>query len=95
MSDIKRKLLPTMMDMMEVTQDQRQKIDIIQAWGWYISLLGSDALKDRHLVNKMLKIPEQTFVDPDIQVQVAMLVSRLNLCIIVIGSHFISLLLKY
>ncbi|KAG6469392.1 hypothetical protein ZIOFF_074107 [Zingiber officinale] len=88
MSDVKRKLLPTMMDMMEVTQDQRQNIAIIQAWGWYISLLGSDALKDRHLVNKMLKIPEQTFVDPDIQVQVATLVAWESLIDALLPSQF-------
>ncbi|XP_042447618.1 uncharacterized protein LOC122032392 isoform X1 [Zingiber officinale] len=88
MSDVKRKLLPTMMDMMEVTQDQRQKIAIIQTWGWYISLLGSDALKDRHLVNKMLKIPEQTFVDPDIQVQMATLVAWESLIDALLPSQF-------
>jgi len=52
---------------------------MIQAWGWYIRLLGPSSLKNRHLINEMLKIPEQTFTDPDPQVQIASLVSWLTI----------------
>ncbi|WOK91616.1 hypothetical protein Cni_G00307 [Canna indica] len=72
-SDLKQKLLPNMWQMMDISQDYKQKVLIIQAWGWYICLLGSDALNDRHLVNKMLKVPERTFIHSDIQVQIATL----------------------
>lgn len=77
--------------MMDMT-DYRQQIVTVQGWGWYISLLGSDALDDRHFVNKMLKVPERTFVHFDPQIQVATLVSKLNfyivLKIIIDGSYF-------
>ncbi|PIA42357.1 hypothetical protein AQUCO_02000070v1 [Aquilegia coerulea] len=66
--DMKKKLL---YEMKEVIQDRGRKVHTIQAWGWYIRLLGSHALKNRQLVNEMLKIPEQTFSDFDPQVQTA------------------------
>ncbi|KAK2357920.1 hypothetical protein QL285_095150 [Trifolium repens] len=47
------------------------KIQAIQAWGWFIRMLGSHALKNKHLVNDMLKIPQRTFTDPDPQIQIA------------------------
>ena len=47
------------------------KIRALQAWGWYIRMIGPYAIKNRHLVNEMLKIPEQTFSDLDSQVQIA------------------------
>ena len=47
------------------------KVQTIQAWGWFIRLLGSHALKNRHLINDMLKIPEKTFSDHDSQVRIA------------------------
>ncbi|XP_072953411.1 uncharacterized protein [Typha angustifolia] len=70
LSDLKQKLLPCMAEMLH---DHVQKVHVIKAWGWYISLLGSNALKNRDLVNKMLKIPEKTFTDHDPQVQIGSL----------------------
>lgn len=71
---MKQKLLPGMRNML---QNHGMKLCTIQAWGWYIRLLGSNAAKNRHLVNEMLKIPEQTFSDPDPQVQIASVVFQL------------------
>ncbi|KAK9921701.1 hypothetical protein M0R45_030202 [Rubus argutus] len=61
------KLLTGMHDMLT----NGMKVQTIQAWGWFIRLLGSHALKNRHLINDMLKIPEKTFSDHDSQVQIA------------------------
>ncbi|XP_022987582.1 uncharacterized protein LOC111485102 isoform X1 [Cucurbita maxima] len=47
------------------------KVQTIAAWGWFIRILGSHSMKNRNLVNKMLKIPERTFSDHDPQVQIA------------------------
>ncbi|KAF8407155.1 hypothetical protein HHK36_006281 [Tetracentron sinense] len=69
--DIKKKLLPGMKELL----NQGMKVQTIQAWGWFIRLLGSYAMKNRQLVNEMLKIPEQTFSDHDPQVQIASQVS--------------------
>lgn len=69
--DMKQKLLSTMKDLM----NQGMKIQTIQAWGWFIRLLGSYAMKkSRHLINGMLKISELTFSDNNPQVQMASLV---------------------
>ncbi|KAG8652032.1 hypothetical protein MANES_06G047100v8 [Manihot esculenta] len=65
--DMKLKLLAGMKDLL----NQGMKVQTLQAWGWFIRLLGSQALKNRHLVNDMLKIPEQTFSDHSPQVQIA------------------------
>ncbi|XP_050203964.1 uncharacterized protein LOC126654003 [Mercurialis annua] len=65
--DIKWKLLSEMKGLL----NQSMKVQSLQAWGWYIRLLGSQALKNRHLINDMLKIPEQTFSDNSSQVQIA------------------------
>eukprot|EP00268_Persea_americana_P038248 TRINITY_DN37850_c0_g1_i1.p1 TRINITY_DN37850_c0_g1~~TRINITY_DN37850_c0_g1_i1.p1 ORF type:complete len:1165 (+),score=200.38 TRINITY_DN37850_c0_g1_i1:465-3497(+) len=71
-ADLKQTLLPGMRNML---QDHGRKLCTIQAWGWYIRLLGSNAVKNRHLVNEMLKILEQTFSDPVPQVQIASVVA--------------------
>ncbi|XP_015894129.1 uncharacterized protein LOC107428164 isoform X1 [Ziziphus jujuba] len=63
--DMKQKLLTGMKDMLS----HDMKVKAIIAWGWFIRLLGSHALKNRHLVNDMLKIPEHTFSDQNAQVQ--------------------------
>lgn len=68
--DLKGRLLPGMKELL----NHGLKIQAIQAWGWFIRLLGPYAVKNRHLVNEMLKIPEQTFPDADPQVQIASLV---------------------
>ncbi|KGN65369.2 hypothetical protein Csa_023492 [Cucumis sativus] len=47
------------------------KVQAIAAWGWFIRILGSHSMKNRSLVNYMLKIPERTFSDHDPQVQIA------------------------
>ncbi|KAL5547772.1 hypothetical protein UlMin_003003 [Ulmus minor] len=65
--DMNKKLLNGMKDML----NHGLKIQAVGAWGWFIRLLGSHALKNRHLVNEMLKIPEHTFSDHDPQVQIA------------------------
>ncbi|XVE63683.1 hypothetical protein DITRI_Ditri07aG0039100 [Diplodiscus trichospermus] len=69
--DMKKKLLIVMKDQL----DKGMKVQTVQAWGWFICFLGSDALKNRHLVNDMLKVPEQTFSDHNPQVQIASLVA--------------------
>lgn len=71
-SNLKKELLLRMTDMLH---DNLQNVQVIKAWGWYVSLLGSTGLSDRHLLNKLLKIPEKTFTHADDQVQVASLVS--------------------
>lgn len=70
---MKRKLLPTMKELFS----QGLKVQTLQAWGWFIRLIGPYAMKNRHLINDMLKIPEQTFSDLDPQVQIA---SQVFLC---------------
>ncbi|CAL5438909.1 unnamed protein product [Camellia sinensis] len=70
-TDMKKKLLPGMKELL----NHGMKIQTIQAWGWFIRLLGPYSVKNRHLVNEMLKIPEQTLSDVDPQVQIASLVA--------------------
>ncbi|PQM40985.1 hypothetical protein Pyn_24569 [Prunus yedoensis var. nudiflora] len=65
--DLKPKLLTGMHHML----NNGMKVLTIQAWGWFIRLLGPHALKNRHLINEMLKIPQHTFSDHDSQVQIA------------------------
>ncbi|TQD89150.1 hypothetical protein C1H46_025272 [Malus baccata] len=65
--DLKPRLLTGMHHMLT----NGMKVQTIQVWGWFIRLLGSHALKNRQLINQMLKIPEQTFSDHDSQVQIA------------------------
>ncbi|XWS27046.1 hypothetical protein CRYUN_Cryun26dG0082900 [Craigia yunnanensis] len=69
--DMKKKLLTVMKDWL----DKGMKVQTVKAWGWFICFLGSDALKNKHLVNDMLKVPEQTFSDHNPQVQIASLVA--------------------
>lgn len=64
---MKQNLLTGMKDLL----NSGMKIQAIRAWGWFIKLLGSYALKNRNLVNDMLKIPEHTFSDCDSQLQIA------------------------
>ncbi|MED6168060.1 hypothetical protein PIB30_008410 [Stylosanthes scabra] len=68
--DMKSKLLSGMNKLL----DKGMKIQVIQAWGWFIRMLGSHAFKTRQLVNDSLKILECTFTDLDPQVQIATLV---------------------
>lgn len=60
-----------LLDGMKNLLDKGMKIQAIRAWGWFVRILGSHALKNRHLVNDLLKIPERTFTDLDPQVQIA------------------------
>ncbi|XWS17107.1 hypothetical protein CRYUN_Cryun33cG0039400 [Craigia yunnanensis] len=69
--DMKKILLTVMKHLL----DKGMKVQTVKAWGWFICFLGSDALKNRHLVNNMLKVPEQTFSDHNPQVQIASLVA--------------------
>ncbi|KAM0976391.1 hypothetical protein FF1_019372 [Malus domestica] len=64
-------LKPRLLTGMHHVLTNGMKVQTIQAWGWFIRLLGSHALKNRQLINQMLKIPEQTFSDHDSQVQIA------------------------
>lgn len=64
---MKLRLLPGMEEMVK----HGKKVQALQAWGWFIRILGHYSLKSRHLVNELLKIPEQTFSDLDPQVQIA------------------------
>lgn len=54
------------------------KVQAIAAWGWFIRILGSHSMRNRNLVNNMLKIPERTFSDHNPQVQIASQVTGLN-----------------
>ncbi|KAL8247956.1 hypothetical protein R6Q59_009172 [Mikania micrantha] len=65
--DVKRKLLPALEELLK----NGMKIQAMQAWGWYTRLIGSYAIKNRQLINQLLKIPEQTFPDSDPQVKIA------------------------
>ncbi|KVH93791.1 Armadillo-like helical [Cynara cardunculus var. scolymus] len=65
--DVKRKLLPAL----EGLLNQGMKIQAMQAWGWFTRLIGPYAMKNRHLINQLLKSPEQTFSDSDPQVKIA------------------------
>ena len=70
--DLEQKLLCSMLDMLN---DPSKKIQAVKSWGWFISLLGARAASTRPLLNKMLKVPEQLFTDPDPQVQITTIVS--------------------
>ncbi|KAK9998331.1 hypothetical protein SO802_017934 [Lithocarpus litseifolius] len=65
--DMKQILLTKMKELL----NQGMKVQAIHAWGWFICLLGSYAMKNRQLTNEMLKIPENTFSDLNPQVQIA------------------------
>lgn len=65
--DIKQRLLTQMKELLK----KGIKVQTIHAWGWFIRLLGSHAMKNRHLINEMLKIPEHTFSDLNPQVLIA------------------------
>ncbi|OQU75928.1 hypothetical protein SORBI_3010G057500 [Sorghum bicolor] len=71
-SDFEQKLLSCMINMLD---DPSKKVQTVKSWGWIISLLGPDAVKNRLLLNKLLKVPEQMFTDLNPQVQVATMVS--------------------
>ncbi|XP_015081032.1 uncharacterized protein LOC107024552 [Solanum pennellii] len=70
-TDLKKTLLLTMEELL----NQGLKIQTLQAWRWFMCLLGPYGMKYKHLVNKLLKIPEQTFTDHDPQIQSASLVA--------------------
>ncbi|KAF8733047.1 hypothetical protein HU200_015407 [Digitaria exilis] len=74
--DLEQKLLSHMMNMLD---DPSKKIQAVRSWGWIISLLGQDAVNNRPRLNKLLKVPEQMFIDLDTQVQIATMVSWKNL----------------
>lgn len=68
--DMKKKLLWAMKELLE----QGMKIQCLRAWGWFIRLLGPYAKKNKHMVNEMLKMLQQTFSDFESQVKIASLV---------------------
>ncbi|XP_047262512.1 uncharacterized protein LOC107854333 isoform X2 [Capsicum annuum] len=68
-------LKKTLLFMMEELLNQGLKIQTLQVWKWFMRLLGPYGMKNKHLVNKLLKIPEQTFTDLDPQIQNASLVA--------------------
>ncbi|GJM85110.1 hypothetical protein PR202_ga01534 [Eleusine coracana subsp. coracana] len=72
-SDLERQLLSCMMNMLD---DPFKKVQAVNSWGWIISFLGSSAVSNRPLLNKLLKVPEQMFIDHDLQVQLATMVSK-------------------
>uniref|UniRef100_A0ACD5Y121 Uncharacterized protein n=1 Tax=Avena sativa TaxID=4498 RepID=A0ACD5Y121_AVESA len=74
--DLEQKLLSSMIDMLN---DPSKKVQVVKSWGWFISLLGASAVSTRPLLNKILKVPEQLFTDPDPQVQITMMVTWRNL----------------
>jgi len=60
--------------MMNMLDDPSKKVQAVRSWGWIISLLGTDAVNNRSLLNKLLKVPERMFIDVDAQVQIATMV---------------------
>uniref|UniRef100_J3MBQ2 Telomere-associated protein Rif1 N-terminal domain-containing protein n=1 Tax=Oryza brachyantha TaxID=4533 RepID=J3MBQ2_ORYBR len=75
-SDLEHSLLSRMLNMLN---DPVKKVQAVKSWGWYISLLGLHAVDNRPLLNKILKVPEQMFIDPDTQVQISTVVAWRNL----------------
>nr|BAD72285.1 hypothetical protein [Oryza sativa Japonica Group] len=75
-SDLEHSLLSCMLNMIH---DPVKKVQAVKSWGWYISLLGLHVVDNRHLLNKILKVPEQLFIDSDTQVQIATMVAWRNL----------------
>ncbi|AQL01697.1 uncharacterized protein [Zea mays] len=71
-SDLEQKLLSCMVNMLD---DPSKKVQTVKSWGWIVSLLGPDAVNNRPLLNKLIKVPEQMFTDLNPQVQVATMVS--------------------
>nr|GME05980.1 telomere-associated protein RIF1-like [Ipomoea batatas] len=69
--DLKKKLLDTIEEML----NHGKKIEALQAWGWFMRLLGPYLTNHKRLLNELLKLPTQTFSDFDPQVQIASLVS--------------------
>ncbi|CAN6449821.1 unnamed protein product [Victoria cruziana] len=67
-ADIRQKLLHRLD---ELLQEPGCKVHAIHAWGWLIRLLGFYVMKDKVLLNQLLKIPEKTLSDSDPQVQIA------------------------
>ncbi|GAB2289180.1 hypothetical protein Dimus_023483 [Dionaea muscipula] len=65
--DVKSTLLTRMKELVK----HDKKVQALQAWGWFVRLMGLLALKNLQLVNELLKIPQQTFSDQDPQVQIA------------------------
>ncbi|XP_047049447.1 uncharacterized protein LOC124654489 [Lolium rigidum] len=74
--DLEQKLLSSMINMLN---EPSKKIQAVKTWGWFVSLLGASAVSTRPLLNKILKVPEQLFTDPDPQVQITTMVSWRNL----------------
>lgn len=64
---MKQRLLIQMKEML----NEGLKIQVLQAWGWFIRFWGSHAKENRSLVNEVLKVPEMTFTDIDTQVQIS------------------------
>ncbi|KAJ0984752.1 hypothetical protein J5N97_003108 [Dioscorea zingiberensis] len=77
--------------MIEMVHVPAQKIHIIRAWGWYIHLLGSDAVNRRKLINSLLKVPEKTFSSPDPQIQIASLVAWESLVDVLLSSSVVDI----
>ncbi|TVT97060.1 hypothetical protein EJB05_57699 [Eragrostis curvula] len=71
-SDLEQQLLSCMMNMLG---DPLKKVQAVKSWGWIIFLLGSSAVSNRRLLNKLLKVPERMFIDLDPQVQLAAMAS--------------------
>ncbi|PIN01230.1 hypothetical protein CDL12_26267 [Handroanthus impetiginosus] len=89
--DMKKKLLFGIKDL----SDQGMKIQSLQAWRWFIRLLGPYAIKNKHLVNEMLKIMEEKFSDFDSQVQIAALVAWEGLIDALIDSEAQASLINF
>lgn len=68
--DTKKKLLPGLKEL----QSRGLIVEAVQAWGWFISLIGPHTLQNRCLLNEMLSFIEQAFTDHHPQVQIAALV---------------------
>uniref|UniRef100_A0A7N0U100 Telomere-associated protein Rif1 N-terminal domain-containing protein n=1 Tax=Kalanchoe fedtschenkoi TaxID=63787 RepID=A0A7N0U100_KALFE len=69
--DVKKKLLPGLKEL----QGKGLILQAVQAWGWFISLIGPHAIENRRLLNEMLRFLEQTFSDHNPQVKIASLIA--------------------
>ncbi|KAM0939048.1 putative telomere-associated protein Rif1 [Dioscorea sansibarensis] len=90
--DLNQNLLQRMIEMVHVPA---LKIHTIRAWGWYVRLLGDDAMNKRKFINSLLKVPEMTFSCQDPQIQIASLVAWESLVDLFFSSPTLDVKTKF
>lgn len=68
-TDLQHRLLSKMEEMIKL--EGRSPCIAIQAWGWFVKLLGVKSTEEKSLINVMLKLLEESFVSPSAQVRSA------------------------